>query len=109
MHSLFFLKICITVNILEEEKELKCKSPIELYRKLFSVIVNSFENPFHPSEDIYRKKILCTLQLYFSSCCFSCCSWPRALCCFQQKFTSLLEMCCRNNTLYSHIASLDWM
>lgn len=55
MRSLFFLKICIAVNSLEEKKELKCKSPIELYRKLFSVIVNSFENPFHPSEDIYRR------------------------------------------------------
>lgn len=65
MRSLFFLKICVTVNILKEEKELKCKSPIELYRKLFSVIVNSFENPFHPSEDIYRRSekkysILCS-------------------------------------------------
>lgn len=54
MYSFFFLKIYITVNILKEKKELECENPIQFYRQLSSVIVRSFENPFHPSEEVYR-------------------------------------------------------
>lgn len=56
MHSLFFLKICIIINILEKNG-LKSVSPIELYRWLSSVIISCLENPFHPPGDIYSLKI----------------------------------------------------